>query len=266
MQDLRRDEARRPAGPERAGAADPRGAGEIDQHAAGLADEDVLGLDVPVADARTVEEGQRRERPQERDADLLEGGARGRFREDLYYRLRVVPIHIPPLRDRREDIEPLARHLLSRVAARENRAVRLSPDALRLLQAYPWPGNVRELENAIEYAVALCQRQTIQVEDFPPELSSPEGDSPLDPAPIAPPDASPQARDDKPSPARASESAPHERDAPAPTADVPVTAAAEADRIRAALKAHHWRHARAAAELGISRTTLWRKMRALGLG
>ncbi len=200
------------------------------------------------------------------NVDLKDATSAGRFREDLYYRLRVVPIHIPPLRDRREDIEPLARHLLSRVAARENRAVRLSPDALRLLQAYPWPGNVRELENAIEYAVALCQRQTIQVEDFPPELSSPEGDSPLDPAPIAPPDASPQARDDKPSPARASESAPHERDAPAPTADVPVTAAAEADRIRAALKAHHWRHARAAAELGISRTTLWRKMRALGLG
>jgi DNA-binding NtrC family response regulator len=77
-----------------------------------------------------------------------------------------VPIHIPPLRDRREDIEPLARHLLSRVAARENRAVRLSPDALRLLQAYPWPGNVRELENALRAISVLADGDVVGAQDF----------------------------------------------------------------------------------------------------
>jgi DNA-binding NtrC family response regulator len=195
------------------------------------------------------------------NVDLKDATSAGRFREDLYYRLRVVPIHIPPLRDRAEDIEPLARHLLSRIAARENRAVRLSPDALRLLLAYPWPGNVRELENAIEYAVALCQRQTIQVEDFPPELSSAEIDPPSDPSPIAPVHVGAMG----PHEARSPSGGPHEARSPSARESDPP-AGDEAERIRAALKAHHWRHARAAAELGISRTTLWRKMRALGLG
>jgi transcriptional regulator with PAS, ATPase and Fis domain len=172
------------------------------------------------------------------NVDLKEAIAAGRFREDLYYRLRVVPIHIPPLRERPEDIEPLARHLLHRIAARESRAVRLSPDALRRLLAYPWPGNVRELENAVEYAIALCQRQTVQVEDFPPEIAATEPEI----AATEPASAAPSSR---------------------AVADVP--AEGEANRIRAALEAHHWHHARAAAELGISRTTLWRKMRALGL-
>jgi len=163
------------------------------------------------------------------NVDLKEAIANGRFREDLYYRLRVVPIHVPPLREREEDIEPLARHLLSRIAAREGRAVRLSPDVLVALKSYAWPGNVRELENAIEYAVAICQRQTLQLEDLPPEIAV--------------------ALDEGDRPARAEE--------PVGTDD--------AARVRAALETHHWHHARAAAELGISRTTLWRKMRALGL-
>jgi len=188
------------------------------------------------------------------NVDLKDATAAGRFREDLYYRLRVVPIHIPPLCERAEDIEPLARHLLSRIAARENRAVRLSPDAMRLLLAYRWPGNVRELENAIEYAVAICQRQTIQVEDFPPELSASESDPPSDPRP-------PRAED-----ACATGAEIEAREGRAPSPREPEAAPVdEAERIRAALKAHRWRHAQAAAELGISRTTLWRKMRALGL-
>jgi len=91
----------------------------------------------------------------------------GRFREDLYYRLRVVPIEIPPLRKRREDIEPLARGLLARVGSRHGRSLRFSPEAMRVLLAYDWPGNVRELENAIEYAVTVCRRQTVLPEDMP---------------------------------------------------------------------------------------------------
>ncbi|MBI4953826.1 MAG: sigma 54-interacting transcriptional regulator [Myxococcales bacterium] len=172
--------------------------------------------------------------------DLKEAIAAGSFREDLYYRLRVVPIHVPPLRDRPEDVEPLARHLLARISAREGRAVRLSPDALVLLQRYRWPGNVRELENAIEYALAVCQRQTVQVEDLPAEVTFGAEGTPLGP-----------------------HGAHAGSDASAPLEETP--SGDEAARIRAVLEAQHWHHARAAAELGISRTTLWRRMRALGL-
>ena len=104
------------------------------------------------------------------NVDLRRAVQEGRFREDLFYRLRVVPIEIPPLRERREDIEPLATYLLARVAARQGRALRFSPDALRALLDYAWPGNVRELENALEYAVAVCKGQTILPEDLPAEL------------------------------------------------------------------------------------------------
>ncbi len=105
--------------------------------------------------------------------DLRRAIVEGRFREDLYYRLRVVPIEIPPLRARREDIEPLARFLLVRVAAQHGRELRFSPDAIRALLRYSWPGNVRELENAIEYAVAVGRGQTIQPEDLPTEVLEP---------------------------------------------------------------------------------------------
>ena len=108
------------------------------------------------------------------NVDLRRAVQEGRFREDLFYRLRVVPIEIPPLRERREDIEPLATYLLARVAARQGRALRFSPDALRALLDYAWPGNVRELENALEYAVAVCKGQTILPEDLPAELPQAE--------------------------------------------------------------------------------------------
>src|SRR5512137_2919674 len=96
--------------------------------------------------------------------------ADGRFREDLYYRLRVFPIELPPLRSRREDIEPMARLLLSRLGTRTGRALRLSPETVRALLSYEWPGNVRELENALEFAATVCQGQTLQPEDLPPEV------------------------------------------------------------------------------------------------
>jgi two-component system response regulator PilR (NtrC family) len=96
----------------------------------------------------------------------------GRFRQDLYYRLNVIRIDVPPLRDRREDIGPLAEHFLSRCAAEQNKDIRaLSPDALRALGGYGFPGNVRELENVIERAVALASGPIIGLGDLPPELS-----------------------------------------------------------------------------------------------
>jgi Nif-specific regulatory protein len=91
-----------------------------------------------------------------------------KFREDLYYRLNVVPIHVPPLRERLEDVKVLAEHFLAKFQ-KENGVpdVRFSADALRALLRYHWPGNVRELENVIERAVVLCDGKTIQVSDLP---------------------------------------------------------------------------------------------------
>jgi two-component system response regulator HupR/HoxA len=90
------------------------------------------------------------------NADLEADVAAGRFRRDLYYRLNVFPIHLPPLRDRAEDIAALADYLLREACRRARRAVpSIAPEALQLLRSYPWPGNVRELTNEIERAVAL---------------------------------------------------------------------------------------------------------------
>jgi DNA-binding NtrC family response regulator len=172
------------------------------------------------------------------NADLARAVQQGRFREDLYYRLRVVPIVIPPLRDRREDIEPLATYLLARVGARQGRALRFSPDALRLLLEHSWPGNIRELENALEYAVAVCKGQTILPEDLPSGIG-PEATGEAAPSQV---------------PVRTVSTAPEAR-----------ASSADAEPIRRALEACRWRRDEAAQMLGISRTTLWRRMKELGL-
>jgi len=100
--------------------------------------------------------------------DLAAAVRQGGFREDLYHRLNVVAFHVPPLRERREDIPALAAHFLEIFAARCRRRVQgIAPGALAHLMAYPWPGNVRELENAIERAVVLGQSETLLPEDLP---------------------------------------------------------------------------------------------------
>ena len=177
--------------------------------------------------------------------NLARAVAEGRFRDDLYYRLRVVPVEIPPLRERREDVLPLAELLLERIGTRRGRALRLSPSATRALLAYDWPGTVRELENALEYATALCAGQTIHLADLPAEvaLGAPEPGPAPDPAPL------PAAEAPLPSPAP-------ERPPVVLTADE----AAAAGRIRAALARTRYRRDEAARLLGMSRTTLWRKM------
>jgi len=163
------------------------------------------------------------------NVDLRRAMLEGSFREDLYYRLRVVPIELAPLRRRREDIEPLARHLLARVSARNGRALELSPDTVRAMLDYAWPGNVRELENALEYALAVCRGQTLHREDLPPEVIG--GEAPVSSTEIRP----------------------------------PAQNAEDRAHLVAALERNQWRRDETARSLGLSRTTLWRKMRELGL-
>jgi transcriptional regulator with GAF, ATPase, and Fis domain len=172
--------------------------------------------------------------------------AEGLFREDLYYRLRVFPIEVPPLRARREDIEPIARLLLSRAGARTGRELRLSPEVVRVLLSHPWPGNVRELENALEFAATVAQGQTIQPEDLPPEILTPEAGANEQPAEDA------GAAGSHPGSARGA-------------IYLRRTTPADREVIRRALEAAGWNREEAAAALGISRSTLWRRMRALGL-
>ncbi len=103
--------------------------------------------------------------------DLAHGVAGGAFRQDLYYRLKVVELHVPPLRERRDDILPLARVLLADAALRMKRKISaLAPGAADQLLRYEWPGNVRELENAMERAVALARGSRVELEDLPEEI------------------------------------------------------------------------------------------------
>ena len=107
-------------------------------------------------------------------SDLAKMVAEGTFREDLFYRLNVIPVQLPPLRDRREDIPLLVQHFLDRLALESGRSpVTVSQEAIRRLMAYPWPGNVRQLENAIERAVAFSKgRAQLDVADLAPELQN----------------------------------------------------------------------------------------------
>jgi DNA-binding NtrC family response regulator len=105
-------------------------------------------------------------------SDLARMVAEGTFREDLFYRLNVLPVQLPPLRERREDVPLLVQHFLQRLAGENGRgAMTASQDAIRRLMAYRWPGNVRQLENVIERALAFSQgRSQIDVQDLPPEI------------------------------------------------------------------------------------------------
>ena len=117
-------------------------------------------VDVPV-DVRLIASTNR---------DLKAMASAGQFREDFYYRVSVIPIHVPPLRERKEDIEPLARHFLRKYSLQMSKPLRdFSPEALSAIKLYTWPGNVRELENAIERAVAVSPEQdgSVRLENLP---------------------------------------------------------------------------------------------------
>ena len=125
------------------------------------------------------------------------------FREDLFYRLNVVPIHIPPLRDRREDIPLLAEHFIAKFNDRlKKQIVGIAPDAVACLVAYHWPGNIRELENLMERTMLFCEGPQIRARDLPPEMVHLADASGAAPTPVPPPPSA------SATPARATPAAP----------------------------------------------------------
>ncbi len=164
----------------------------------------------------------------------------GTFRLDLFYRINVVNISIPPLRERKEDIPPLVHHFMKKLKPRMPHLSLegISPEAMRILSAYPYPGNVRELENVIEHAMVQCEGNILTPQDFPERVTARRLPimSPLSPTSIHPASYSP-----------------------------PPVGARNVTRevILAALKGNDWRMERTAESLGISRITLWRRMKAM---
>ncbi len=170
--------------------------------------------------------------------DLKKLMKEGAFREDLYYRLNVIPIHIPPLRERVDDIPMLAEHVLKKLQKRGiERARGVSPDAMKCLMSYPWAGNVRELENLIERAVVCAKEDVITAADLDPEILEycREKKKAIFQEPCGPMDA--------------------ERE---------VAQFSEREKIAKALEKNRWNRGKTARELGVDRTTLWRKMKKYG--
>jgi DNA-binding NtrC family response regulator len=185
----------------------------------------------------------------------------GTFRQDLYFRLSTMTLKIPPLRDRSEDIAPLAARFLKQACKANDSAVRaIDRDALSLLERYTWPGNVRELRSAIERAVVIAEGDTIMASDLPDRIRMAGGSLPT---PMPPPAgggiAAPQA-------ARPDEAA-------APSADPEPPAGSLKDRLESieaalvveALRAAGWNQTEAARRLNLPLRTLQHKIKALGI-
>ncbi|MCA1797637.1 MAG: sigma-54 dependent transcriptional regulator [Geobacteraceae bacterium] len=164
--------------------------------------------------------------------------AKGAFREDLFYRLNVIPINLPPLRERKEDISILARHFLKKSSNQlKCGQLILAEEAFEILEEYPWPGNVRELENIIERTAALCDKDKIGIKDLPPHISGIKRQQPQIPATLT-----------------------------SDGLDMPTQIQQiEREWIRQALEHSTGVKSRAAALLNIKRTTLVEKMKRLGI-
>jgi len=220
--------------------------------------------------------------------NLTQLAEEGRFREDLYYRLNVFPIHVPPLRERREDVPELIGHFVARFAAEEGKNVTgIEPHTLEMLVAHPWPGNVRQLENTIFRAVVLCDRPFLTIEDFPqiaglgaahpaPASSATPSIVPLphhEPVPaLIEPVVLREAVMSSPSIPAAP---PHHHQAAAQNhGEIAATDGhghlrplheIESEVIRLALEHYRGHMSEVARRLGIGRSTLYRKVRELGL-
>jgi DNA-binding NtrC family response regulator len=235
-----------------------------------------LRLDMQVKLLRALQEGEidpiGSKRPAKVDVrivsatnrDLAELTREGMFREDLYYRLNVFPIFVPPLRQRREDIPVLARYFITRFAAEENKPVAgMTPEASDLIENFGWPGNVRQLENTIFRAVVLCDADTLDVCDFP-QIAAAMGvqtnvrrPTPFVPARLPMPTlpGAPMAAPPSPYVMSATDMAGHMRR----LEDI------ETEVIRMAISRYEGHMSEVARRLGIGRSTLYRKLKDLGL-
>jgi DNA-binding NtrC family response regulator len=233
-----------------------------------------LRLDMQVKLLRALQEGEvdpvGSKRPVKVDVRIISATNRdlaalardGQFREDLYYRLNVFPIVIPPLRDRHEDIPALARHFIERFAAEEHKAVAgLSPEAADLLERFEWPGNVRQLENTIFRAVVLCDGTQLDACDFP-QIAAAMGveararrtnaDAPV---PAALPGR----------PAAQAIASPYVFTAVDGNGHMRKLEDIESEMIRLAISRYDGHMSEIARRLGIGRSTLYRKLKELGL-
>jgi DNA-binding NtrC family response regulator len=201
----------------------------------------------------------------------------GRFREDLYYRLNVFPIWVPPLRERLEDVPELVRHFIVRFAAEEGKRIEgIDADAAAMLMRYGWPGNIRQLENAVFRAVVLADQPMLTVNEFPQIAAHVEGYNVTVPAAPAPKAAVPRIEgpvmlgESSTAPATIHVPYGNGRDAVGIPAlseegDIRSLEAVEADMIKLAFGRYRGRMTEIAKRLGIGRSTLYRKMREIGL-
>ncbi len=210
----------------------------------------------------------------------------GTFREDLYYRLNVFPIWIPPLRDRLEDIPALTRHFLARFAAEEGKpqVTAIAPEAMAMLQSYHWPGNIRQLENTVFRAVVLCDGARLTIDDFPQVAAAIDH-------PVHAPAPAPGSTDQTPHEADVAEAQAAHQPPALPRDPVPKSsysafehaapfgfmrnldneghvrklADVEEELIRTAINHYAGRMTEVAKRLGIGRSTLYRKLKEYGL-
>ncbi|HUF45482.1 MAG TPA: sigma-54 dependent transcriptional regulator [Aestuariivirgaceae bacterium] len=249
-----------------------------------------LPLDMQVKLLRAVQEGEvdpvGARRPVRVNIRLISASNRnmiemvkaGQFREDLYYRLNVFPIMVPPLRQRREDVGGLVEHFIIRFAAEEGRKIRaIDGEALAMLEAYAWPGNVRQLENAVFRAVVLCESDRLSVDDFPQIAALVEGyEVRIPPAPLPTPKPALPCGQAAIIGAEGVPSGPIALGAVSDGIALGIPAVTEgghirrleeveADMIRLALHRYRGQMSEVARKLGIGRSTLYRKMRDLGL-
>jgi len=195
---------------------------------------------------------------------LLNQTKAGHFREDLYYRLNVFPIYIPPLRERPEDIAPLAAHFMARLGAEAGRGMLgIGDAAMTLLREHDWPGNVRQLENAIYRALVLAENAYLLPADFP-QINAARHGTELMRAELAADRDSPRPVHIDAAPAEPGRAPGSERFV-SPTGGVRSLAEVERDLIAFALDHHGHRMTQVAKSLGIGRSTLYRKLKEYGL-
>lgn len=204
--------------------------------------------------------------------DLIEMVRSGKFREDLYYRLNVFPVLLPPLRNRMEDVPDLVRYFVARFAAEEGKSVSsVSEEAMHLLASYSWPGNIRQLENAIFRAVVLADGLALGVEEFPQIASIVDGfEATIPPAPRQVPEqpvieGPAMIGGELPVLASSSEGRGLGVSVLGDSGEMRRLEDVEADMIRMALSRYDGHMSEVARRLGIGRSTLYRKVRELGL-